>query len=76
MKRTENKSMLERRSFLKISLLAGGGVMLGLTTGTSAEAQGRGGPPAAPARSAQLHQGRARWHGHHHGQESRSRARA
>jgi isoquinoline 1-oxidoreductase subunit beta len=48
MKRTQNKPMLERRSFLKISLLAGGGVMLGLTTEHHAIAQGRGGPPAAP----------------------------
>jgi len=40
--------MLERRSFLKISLLAGGGVMLGLATEREAEAQGRGGQPAVP----------------------------
>ena len=40
--------MLERRSFLKISLLAGGGVMFGLATERDAEAQGRGGPPAPP----------------------------
>jgi isoquinoline 1-oxidoreductase subunit beta len=48
MKRTQNEPMLERRSFLKISLLAGGGVMLGLTTEHQAKAQGRGGPPAPP----------------------------
>jgi isoquinoline 1-oxidoreductase beta subunit len=48
MKRTEEKIVFERRSFLKISLLAGGGVMLGLTTEPQAVAQGRGGPPAAP----------------------------
>jgi isoquinoline 1-oxidoreductase beta subunit len=48
MKRQEEKTMLERRSFLKISLLAGGGVMLGLTTEHQAVAQGRGGPPAPP----------------------------
>jgi isoquinoline 1-oxidoreductase beta subunit len=48
MKRTENNMMLARRSFLKISLLAGGGVMLGLTTEHDAEAQGRGGRPSAP----------------------------
>jgi isoquinoline 1-oxidoreductase beta subunit len=48
MKRTEDKPRLERRSFLKISLLAGGGVMLGLTAEHEAVAQGRGGPPAPP----------------------------
>ncbi|HEX3746752.1 MAG TPA: molybdopterin cofactor-binding domain-containing protein [Bryobacteraceae bacterium] len=50
MKRTEEKARLERRSFLKISLLAGGGVMLGLTTEHKAAAQGRGtpGPPPDP----------------------------
>jgi isoquinoline 1-oxidoreductase beta subunit len=48
MKRTQNEPMLERRSFLKISLLAGGGVMLGLTTEHQAKAQGRGGPPSPP----------------------------
>lgn len=46
MKRTENQLKLERRSFLKISLLAGGGVMFGLTAAQEAEAQGRGGPSA------------------------------
>jgi isoquinoline 1-oxidoreductase beta subunit len=44
MKRTPEKPMLERRSFLKISLLAGGGVMFGLTTERQAAAQGRGAP--------------------------------
>ena len=49
MKRTENKEMLQRRSFLKISLLTGGGVMLGFGVAEhQAVAQGRGGPPAAP----------------------------
>jgi isoquinoline 1-oxidoreductase beta subunit len=48
MKRTENKEMLQRRSFLKISLLTGGGVMLGFGLAEHhADAQGRGGPPAA-----------------------------
>ena len=44
MKHTQEKPMLERRSFLKISLLAGGGVMFGLTTEHQAAAQGRGAP--------------------------------
>src|ERR1700735_2961940 len=44
MKRTEKKEMLQRRSFLKISLLSGGGVMFGLATENQAKAQGRGGP--------------------------------
>ncbi len=48
MKRTENQMTLERRSFLKVSLLAGGGVMFGLATEQAAEAQGRGGAPQAP----------------------------
>jgi len=48
MKRTQEKPMLERRSFLKISLLAGGGVMFGLTTEHAAMAQGRGAPAPPP----------------------------
>jgi isoquinoline 1-oxidoreductase beta subunit len=48
MKRTEKKEMLQRRSFLKISLLAGGGVMLGLVPEHEAIAQGRGGQPQTP----------------------------
>ena len=48
MKRIEEKPMLERRSFLKISLLAGGGVMFGLTAEHQAVAQGRGAPQVAP----------------------------
>jgi isoquinoline 1-oxidoreductase beta subunit len=48
MKRTQDKPIIERRSFLKISLLAGGGVMFGLATEREAVAQGRGGPPAPP----------------------------
>ncbi len=37
---------IDRRSFLKISALAGGGVALGLYVEPNAEAQGRGGPQA------------------------------
>jgi isoquinoline 1-oxidoreductase beta subunit len=37
---------IDRRSFLRISALAGGGVALGLYTQPKAEAQGRGGPQA------------------------------
>jgi isoquinoline 1-oxidoreductase beta subunit len=37
---------IDRRSFLRISALAGGGVALGLYTEPQAEAQGRGGPQA------------------------------
>ncbi len=48
MERTENSDTLQRRSFLKISLLAGGGVMFGLATAQEAGAQGRGGQMAAP----------------------------
>jgi isoquinoline 1-oxidoreductase beta subunit len=49
-----NMKQLDRRSFFKISTLAGGGVMIGLYSGSIAEtlAQGqggRGGGPAAPA---------------------------
>src|SRR6266567_7646482 len=47
MKRSE-KNQMERRSFLKIGALAGGGVLLGLYVEPKASAQGRGGPPAAP----------------------------
>jgi isoquinoline 1-oxidoreductase beta subunit len=39
---------MERRSFLKISALAGGGVIFGLGTEREASAQGRGMQPAAP----------------------------
>jgi len=44
---------LDRRSFFKISTLAGGGVMIGMYTGTAAETlaqapRGGGGPAAAP----------------------------
>src|SRR5678815_938237 len=48
-----NIKQLDRRSFFKISTLAGGGVMIGLYAGSAAEAlaQGQGGRggPAGPA---------------------------
>jgi len=47
MKRTERMQM-ERRSFLKITALAGGGVVLGLSVTDKAKAQGRGGPAVVP----------------------------
>jgi hypothetical protein len=50
MKSTRN-NLMERRSFLKITALAGGGVMLGLYTEQGAKAQGRGAPAARPIRT-------------------------
>jgi len=47
MKKTD-KPQMERRFFLKISALAGGGVVFGLATEEPAAAQGRGGAPQAP----------------------------
>ena len=50
MKSTRDNPM-ERRSFLKITALAGGGVMFGLFTKQRAKAQGRGAPAADPPRA-------------------------
>jgi isoquinoline 1-oxidoreductase beta subunit len=49
-----NMKQLDRRSFFKISTLAGGGVMIGLYSGSMSEtlAQGRGGAPGGGAAAA------------------------
>jgi isoquinoline 1-oxidoreductase subunit beta len=46
--KNQDTPQMERRFFLKLSALAGGGVMLGLATEEQAAAQGRGGAPQAP----------------------------
>ena len=44
----KQKPQMERRSFLRIATLAGGGVMFSLGTQRQAAAQGRGAPPPPP----------------------------
>jgi isoquinoline 1-oxidoreductase beta subunit len=46
MKKT-NATQLDRRSFIKVSAMAGGGIMIGLYVPESIAQQGRGGAPAA-----------------------------
>src|SRR5215469_10445177 len=46
---------IDRRSFLRISALAGGGIALGLYQEPQAEAQGRGGPQAPVNPNAFIH---------------------
>ncbi len=51
MKARTKKSHMDRRTFIKVTTIAGGGVMLGLYTQSDFEAQGRGGaqtPPPTP----------------------------
>jgi isoquinoline 1-oxidoreductase beta subunit len=45
---TTLEKTIERRAFLQISALAGGGIALGIVTEPLAEAQGRGAPAAPP----------------------------
>jgi isoquinoline 1-oxidoreductase beta subunit len=45
----KNLKQLDRRSFIKLSALAGGGLMVGVYSSESEMLAQRGGPPAAPA---------------------------
>jgi isoquinoline 1-oxidoreductase beta subunit len=48
MKAKTKTSQIDRRTFLKVTTVAGGGIMLGLYSQPEILSQGRGGPPAAP----------------------------
>ena len=61
--------VVNRRSFLRVTSLAGGGMLLGLYIKPKASAQFG---PAAGSGAEQLHQDRPGRHHHHHGQGSRS----
>jgi isoquinoline 1-oxidoreductase beta subunit len=47
MKAKTKTSQIDRRTFLKVTTVAGGGIMLGLYSQPEILSQGRGGPPAA-----------------------------
>lgn len=47
MKARTKTSQIDRRTFLKVTTVAGGGIMLGLYSQPEILSQGRGGPPAA-----------------------------